>query len=75
MNMVSSFLLLRGFSVVSSSASDLLLPRVFDVGGGSSPGSATTRSSGRLVGLTSTLEGAWDRMVCDDWDNKFGVLL
>ena len=72
MNMVGSFRLLRGFSVVSSSASDLLLPRIFDVGAGRSPGGATIGSCGGSMG---TLEVAWDRMGCDDWDNKFGVLL
>jgi hypothetical protein len=79
MNIVGSFRRLRGFSVcvMCSSASDLLLPRVFDVraAAASSPGSTATGASGGLMGVTSTLEGAWERVGCEVFDNKFGVLL
>jgi len=57
--------------VVCSSASDLLLPRAFDVSAvGSSPGDTRTGSSGSLTGLTTALEGGVEGAGCKDFDDK-----
>ena len=72
--MVGSFRLLRGFSVWvdCSSASGLLLPRVFDVTAADSLGGTTTGPSGRLMGLATTFDsGTWERVACKDLDNTF----
>ena len=71
--MVGSFRRLRGFSVCTcSSVSDRLLPRVVDALTTISPGSTRTGSS-ILMGLATSLEGAWERTGCEGFD-KFAVL-